>query len=164
MSRIRTNIKKQTKKFPSQYELRKRRWRLVIDNKESVLNFYSILLALQTSKGSGLIDKEFLPYVNTWLNVISRYDPDIEKRANDTRRGPFRERDISPINITFELDHKEKSLMLYIWRIAYNQMITPETRDNWIKNQGQEDYELALKNYKEWINSLEGEGYIPENV
>jgi hypothetical protein len=120
-------------------------------------------LALQRSEGSGLINKEALSYVTTWMSVISKYDPDIEKKANDTR-GKFRKRDISPINITFELNYKEKSLMLFIWKFTYSEMITPETRDNWIKNQGQEDYELALKNYKEWINSLEGEGYIPENV
>ncbi len=32
------------------------------------------------------------------------------------------------------------------------------------KNQRIEDYEIAVKNYKAWINSLEGGGYIPENA
>jgi hypothetical protein len=32
-------------------------------------------------------------------------------------------------------------------------------KGHWIKNQGKEDYELAVKNYKGWIHSLEG--YIP---
>ena len=41
-------------------------------------------------------------------------------------------------------------------------MQTPRIRHNWIGNQGQTDYELAVKNYESWISSLEGEGHISE--
>ena len=47
-------------------------------------------------------------------------------------------------------------------KMMYSQLITPKMRGYWIRNQGQEDYELALKNYTSWINTLEGKGYIPE--
>ncbi len=112
------------------------------------------------SGGGGLINEEALKYITKWLNVISKYDPDIEKLANDSR-GPFRERDTSPLTIALELDHKERSLMLFIWKTMYNELLTPKMRDNWIRNQGQEDYELAVKNYKAWVDSLEGEGSSP---
>jgi len=145
----------------TQDEIEKRRWILVIDSKEVVVNFYSILLAFQKSKGGGLINKEALAHIAKWMNFIKKHDPEVEKRASDTR-GPFRERDISLLNIPLELNHKERSLMLFIWKTMYNQLITPEMRDNWIRNQGREDYELAIKNYKDWISSLEGVGYLHE--
>lgn len=137
--------------------IQKKRWTLTIDSKEAAVNFYSILLAFQMSGGGGFINEEALKYITKWLNVISKYDPEIEKLAND-RRGPFRERDTSALTITLELDHKERSLMLFIWKTMYNELVTPKMRDNWIRNQGREDYELAVKNYKAWIDSLEGEG------
>ena len=140
---------------PKPNEIEKRRWKLVIDSKEAAVNFYSILFAFQTSKGGGLLKKEDLKYITKWLNFISAHDPEVEKLAKD-RRGPFRKRDTSYITITLELNHKERSLMYFIWTTMYNQLITPEIRDQWIKNQGREDYLTANKNYKAWISSLEG--------
>ena len=99
--------------------------------------------------------KNWSQYITKWLNFISEHDPEVEKLAKD-RRGPFRKRDTSSITITLELNHKERSLMYFIWTTMYNQLITPEIRDQWIKNQGREDYLTANKNYKAWISSLEG--------
>ena len=140
---------------PKPNEIEKRRWKLVIDSKEAAVNFYSILFAFQTSKGGGLLKKEDLKYITKWLNFILAHDPEVEKLAKD-RRGPFRKIDTSSITITLELNHKERSLMYLIWTTMYNQLITPEIRDQWIKNQGREDYLTANKNYKAWISSLEG--------
>jgi len=53
--------------------------------------------------------------------------------------------------------------MLFIWKMMYKQLITPKGRNSWIENQGREDYELALMNFKSWIDSLESEGYILKN-
>ena len=144
----------------TQRSIDKRRWMLTIGSKEAAVNFYSILVAFQRAGGGGLINEEALKYVAKWMDIISEHDPDVEKRADDSR-GPFRERDTSPLNIVLELDHRERELMLFIWRTMYSQLIASRTRDNWVRNQGQEDYELAVKDYEAWIDSLEGEGYIP---
>jgi hypothetical protein len=143
--------------------IEKKRWVLTIDSREAAVNFYSILSAFQISAGGDLINEEALKYITKWMNMISKYDPDIEKRADDNR-GPSRERDLSPLTISLELNHKERSLMLFIWKTMYNELITSEMRDNWIRNQGREDYELAVKNYEAWVDSLEREGYIPETA
>lgn len=160
MSRKRSKRHKRGKLTPVRSKPAKRRWKLTIDSKEASINFYSILIAFQRANGGGLINKEALKYVNIWIDVILEHDPDIERRVNDTR-GPFRSRDMSPLNISLELDNKEKDLMLFIRKSMYSQLITPKSRDNWIRNQGREDYELAVKNYRGWIDSLEGEGYVP---
>jgi hypothetical protein len=152
--------RKARRSTPTQKNIEKKRWVLTIDSKEAAVNFYSILAAFQRSGGGGLINEEALEYIAKWMNVILEYDPDIEKLADDSR-GPFRERDTSPLTISLELNSKERSLMLFIWKTMYSQLITPKMRDHWIKNQGREDYELAMKNYKSWIDSLEGEGFIP---
>jgi hypothetical protein len=72
-----------------------------------------------------------------------------------------REQDITPLNLPLELNYEERNLMLFIWRAMYSQLRSPEMKEQWIKNQGKEDYELAVKNYKGWIYSLEREGYMP---
>lgn len=152
--------KKPRKAFlrPSEDESEDRRWILVIDSKEAAVNFYSILLAFQRSNGGGLINKEALKYVAKWMNVILKHDPDVVERANDSR-GPFRARDLSPLDISIQLNRKERAIMLLIWQTLLNQLMTPTNRANWIENQGLEDYELAVKYYKAWIDSLQGEGY-----
>ena len=155
--------RKQGKSTPAQKNIENRRWVLTIDSKEAAVNFYSILLAFQRSDGGDLINEAALKYITKWMSVISKYDPDIEKRADDSR-GPFRERDRSPFTFYLELDYQERTLMLFIWKTMYSQLITPNMRDNWIRNQGREDYELTLKNYKGWIDTLEGEGYIPRTA
>lgn len=147
------------KRKPKTIKSGERRWVLIIDSKEAAVNFYSILLSLQKSNGGGLINKEAVKSVETWMNVIKTQDPDVEKRANDPR-GPFREREILPLNISLELDDKHRALMHFLWKTMYNQLITPEGRESWIRNQGQQDYEFAVKNYQAWVNSLEGEGDI----
>ena len=80
--------------------------------------------------------------------------PDIPIKAHDTR-GQFRKRDIAPLNLAFELDDKERNVMLFIWKTMYKQIITPKMRDEWIQNQGEDDYKLTVKNYEDWITSLE---------
>lgn len=143
----------------SQEDLKKRRWMFIIDSKEAAINFYSILFPLKISHGGGIIDKKALKHVEKWLNTISKFIPDIKKLAHDTAGGPFREQDISPLNLPLELNYEERNLMLFIWRAMYSQLRSPEMKEHWIKNQGKEDYELAVKNYKGWIHSLEREGY-----
>jgi len=142
----------------SQKDLDKRRWIFIIDSKEAAINFYSILFPLKISHGGGIIDKKALKHVEKWLDTISKFIPDIKKLAHDTARGPFRERDISPLNLPLELNYEERNLMLFIWRAMYSQLRSPKMKEHWIKNQGKEDYELAVKNYKGWIHSLEREG------
>lgn len=161
--KVKRRQRKQGKSTQKQKNIEKMRWILTIDSKEAAVNFYSILLALQRSDGNGYFNEAALKCIGKWMNVISKYDPDIEKRADDNR-GPFRERDTSSLTISLELDHKERDLMLVIWKMMHSQLITPKMREYWIRNQGQEDYELALKNYESWINTLEGEGYIPETA
>ncbi len=147
----------------TQNEMEKRRWMLVIDSKEAAINFYSILLALQRSNGGELINKEALRYVTKSMDFISEHVPEVETLVDDSH-GPFRKRDMSSLNISLELNYKERTLMHFIWKTMYNQLIAPEIRDDWIKNQGIADYEAAIKNYKAWISSLEGSGYLHETA
>lgn len=161
MAKKKSTAYKQSYLRSTQNEMEKRRWTLVIDTKEAAVNFYSILVALKKSKGGGLINKEALKYVTKWMNFILEHDPEVEKQADDSR-GPFGERDMSPLNISLELNYKERTLMHFIWKTMYNQLIAPEVRNDWIKNQGLEKYETAIKNYKAWISSLEGSGYLHE--
>lgn len=139
-----------------------RRWKLTIDSQEAAVNFYSILHAFQKSGGGDLIDAEALAYVKKWIGFITQQYPGVVARANDSH-GPFRVRDTSPQDISLELNERERALMLYIWRTMYMQLITPSVQEDWIRNQGRLDYELAVKNYQSWINSLEGEGYMSES-
>jgi hypothetical protein len=148
---------------PTNNEIEKRRWTLVIDSKEAAVNFYSILLAFQKSKGGGLINKEDIKYVTKWMNFLLDNVPEVEIIAGDSC-GPFRKRDMSSLNISLKLNYKERTLMHFIWKTMYNQLIAPEIRDEWMKNQGLDDYEATIKNYKAWISSLEGSGYIHENT
>jgi hypothetical protein len=57
-----------------------------------------------------------------------------------------------------ELDPKERTLMLAICKIIHGQLTIPTGRRNWVENQGRADYELAVKNFQIWVNSLGGEG------
>ena len=148
----------------SEKDLEKRPWIFIIDSKEAAINFYSILFPLKISHGGGIIDKKALKYVKKWLDALSKFIPEIKQLALDTSRGPFRQRDISPLNFSLELNYVERNLMLFIWRAMYSQLHSPQIKENWIKNQGKEDYELAVKHYQDWIHSLEGEGYIPGSV
>lgn len=133
-----------------------KKWELVLDSKEATLNLYSVLISLQQTNGRGLIDKKAVKYVKKWVNTIVKHVPDIQDLAKDTR-GPFRERDTSPLNLSLSLNLKERVLMLFICRFIYKQLLTPKGRKDWIENFGQKDYEFAVKNYEEWINSLEGD-------
>ena len=153
MSRRKRNGHKQPRLVPTQ----QKRWVLVIDSKEAAVNLYSILLAFRQSEGSGLIDRESVKYITKWLKVISEQVPGVRDLADDNR-GPLRERDLSPIDATLELDPKERALMLTMCRIIHGQLTTPNGRRNWIENQGRADYELAVKNFQTWVNSLEREG------
>jgi len=130
---------------------------LVIDSKEAAVNLYSILLAFCQSEGSGLIDRESVKYITKWLKVISEQVPGARDLADDNR-GPLRERDLSPIDANLELDPKERALILTMCSIIHGQLTTPNGRRNWIENQGRADYELAVKNFQTWVNSLEREG------
>ena len=157
MRKKKSRAYKQANLKPAKNGIEKRRWTLVIDSKEAAVNFYSILLGLQRPKGGGLINKEALKYVTKWMNFISEHVPEVETLAGDSH-GPFRKRDMSSIIISLELNYKERTLMHFIWKTMYNQLLAPEIRDEWIKNQGIEDYEAAIKNYKAWISSLEESG------
>ena len=137
--------------------LQQKRWVLVIDSKEAAVNLYSILLAFCQSEGSGLIDRESVKYITKWLKVISEQVPGARDLADDNR-GPLRERDLSPIDANLELDPKERALILTMCSIIHGQLTTPNGRRNWIENQGRADYELAVKNFQTWVNSLEREG------
>ena len=79
------------------------------------------------SHGSGLIDKRYLKYIRKWLDFLLKHEPDIPIKANDTH-GRFSKREIAPLNLTFELDYRER---------------------------GEADYKLTVKNYEDWITSLE---------
>jgi hypothetical protein len=161
MSHKKRRRTKQVKLRSSQNEPQPRQWKLVIDSKEASVNFFSILSSFQVSGGSGLINKEALKYVTKWMNYILEHDPGVSKRANSSQ-GPFRKRDMSPLDISLVLNWKERDLMLFIWKMIYSQLISPKGRIAWIENQGREDYEMALKNFKSWIDTLESEGYILE--
>jgi len=134
----------------------KKIWILTFDSREAAVNLYSILLAFQQSKGSGIINREAVRCITQWLKNISRQIPNIDELANDPH-GPFKQRDTSPIRASLELDSRERSLMLYICKIIYEQLATPKGRLDWIKNQGQADYDFAVKNYKDWLTVLEDE-------
>ena len=157
MSRKKIKRRKQANRATVRRNTEHKRWTLVIDSQEAAINFYSILYPLYSANGAGLINKEALTYVAAWLDTLSRHIPNIAELAND-RRGPFKPRDRSPREIVLELDRKERDLMRFIWQTMYRQLITPETRDSWIRNQGQEDYELAIKDYEAWINALYSSG------
>jgi hypothetical protein len=131
-------------------------WILTFDSKEAAVNLYGILLAFQQSQGGGLLNKEAVRCVARWLEAISRQVPDVGDLSNDSR-GPFRLRDLSPIAASLELDSKERSLMLYICKIISEELATPQGRRDWIKNQGQADYDLAVKHYTMWLAVLEDE-------
>jgi len=137
--------------------MRQKRWVLVIDSREAAVNLYSILMAFRQSEGSGLVDRESVKYITRWLKVISERVPGVRDLADD-KRGPFRERDLSPIEVVLELDPQERILMLAICKIIHGQLATPKGKRNWIENQGRADYELAVKNFQAWVNFLEGEG------
>jgi hypothetical protein len=136
--------------------MRQKRWELSIDSKEAAVNLYSILLAFRQSGGGGLVDRKGVTQIAKWLRVISEQVPDVRRLADDVR-GPFRERDLSPISVSLELDARERALMLHICKMTHSQLTTREGRRNWIENQGCADYELAVKNFKTWVNTLERE-------
>jgi len=138
---------------------RGRQWALTIDSTEAAVNLFSILLAFQQSEGGGLIEKGDIKHIGKWLEIISKQVPDVERLASDAR-GPFRERDTLPTSASLKLNAQERVLMLFICKTIYNQLITPKGRRNWIENHGRADYELAVKNYQDWITSLEK---VPQN-
>jgi hypothetical protein len=135
---------------------KKTMWTLRLGSMEEALNLYSILLAFQQSDGGGLINREALEYVARWTDEIAHLVPGIDALAND-RQGPFREKDYSPLDASLHLDEKERSLMLFVCQVIHAQLLTPEGKRNWIENQGQEDYQMAVKGYQRWIRSLERE-------
>jgi hypothetical protein len=135
---------------------RKTIWTLHLGSVEQALNLYSILLALQQSEGGGLINREALQYVAKWMDMIADQVPDIVELVND-RQGPFREKDYSPLEASLHLDEKERSLMLFVCQVIHAQLLTAEGKTNWIENQGQEDYQMAVRGYRRWIRSLERE-------
>jgi hypothetical protein len=142
--------------------MRQKRWVLRIDSKEAAVNLYSILLASYQSGGYGPFDRKSTRQIARWLRVISEQVPGIEGLANDAR-GPFRERDLSPIAVSLQLDARERALMLTICKMIRSQLTTPEGRRNWIANQGRADYEMAVNNFETWVNALEGDG-VPINT
>ena len=133
------------------------RWVLTVDTEEAAVNLYSILLAFHQSEGGGLVDRKSTKYIAKWLKIISEQVPDVRDLASDDR-GPLRERHISPVNVSLDLDSRERALMLFICKTLYGQLCTSEGRRDWIKNQDRADYELAVKNFRGWVNTLEGEG------
>jgi hypothetical protein len=128
-------------------------WTLPLGSREEALNLYSVLIAFQMSDGSGVINREALHTVGCWVEAIKAQVPDIEVLASDTR-GPFREKDYAPLAASLVLDEKERSLMLFVCQVIYSQLLSAEGKQNWIKNQGQGDYEVAVKSYRRWIESL----------
>jgi hypothetical protein len=135
---------------------KKATWTLPLGSIEQALNLYSVLLAFQQSEGSGLINREALAYVARWVGEIADQVPGIDKLAND-RQGPFRKKDYSPLNASLLLDERERSLMLFVCQVIHAQLLTPEGKRNWLENQGQEDHQMAVKGYQQWIRSLERE-------
>ncbi|MBN1815146.1 MAG: hypothetical protein JXA14_25155 [Anaerolineae bacterium] len=131
-------------------------WTLRLGSIEQALNLYSVLLAFQQSDGGGLINHEALEYVAKWTVEIADQVPGIDELAND-RQGPFRKKDYSPLTASLHLDEKERPLMLFVCKVIHAQLLTPEGKRNWIENQGQEDYEMAVRGYRRWIGSLERE-------
>ncbi len=153
MRRRKAIRRKQSKLAPKQQN----RWTLIFDSKEAAVNLYSILLAFHQYRDGGLIDRKGARYIAKWLRNISEQVPGVKDLADDSQ-GPFRERDLSPINVSLQLDYRERVLMLSICKTIHGQLITPEGRRNWIENQGRADYEIAVKNFRSWVDSLEGEG------
>ena len=153
MGRKKVIRRKRSRSAPKQQN----RWTLIFDSKEAAVNLYSILLAFHQSRGGGLIDRKGVRHIAKWLRNISEQVPDVRDLADDSQ-GPFRERDLSPINVSLRLDSGERALMLFICSTIHRQLTTPEGRHNWIENQGRADYEIAVKNYQSWLDSLEGEG------
>jgi hypothetical protein len=137
--------------------MRQQRWVLTIDSREAAVNLYSILMAFRKSEGTGFIDRESARHITRWLKAISEQVPGVKDLADDTR-GPFRKRDLSSIDATLELGPRERNLMLTICKLIHGQLTTPKGKRDWIENQGRADYELAVKNFQTWVNSLEGEG------
>jgi hypothetical protein len=152
MGRRKATKHKRSRLAPKQ----RNRWTLIIDSKEAAVNLYSILLAFRQSEGKGLIDRKEARHIAKWLKVISEQIPDVRDLA-DSSRGPLRERDLSPISVSLELDSRERALMLFICKTIHRQLTTPEGQRHWIENQGRADYELAAQNFRSWVNSLEEE-------
>jgi ribosomal protein L5 len=136
--------------------VRQKRWVLNIDSQEAAVNLYSILVAFHQSGGGGLVDRKGVAQIAKWLKAISEQVPEVRRLAGDVR-GPFRERDLSPIGVSLELDARERALMLYICKTIHSQLTAAEGRRNWIENQGRADYEVAVKNFQTWVNTLERE-------
>lgn len=151
MGREKAVRRKRSKLIPEQQN----RWTLVLDSREAAVNLYSILLAFYHSRSEGLVDREGARYIAKWLRDISDRVPEVRELADDSS-GPFRERDLSPIDVSLKLDSEERALMLSICRLIHSQLTTPEARRNWIENQGRSDYEMAVKNFRSWVASLEG--------
>ena len=115
------------------------------------------LPSISPARGGGLIDRKGARYIAKWLRDISEQVPDVRELADDSQ-GRFRERDLSPIDVSLKLDSRKRVLMLSICKTIHRQLTTPEGRRNWIENQGRADYEIAVKNFRSWVDSLEGEG------
>lgn len=132
---------------------KKTRSTLHLGSREEALNLYSVLVAFQMSDGAGVLNQEALDTVGRWVEAIKVQVPGIEALAGDTR-GPFREKDYEPMAASLVLDEKERSLMLFVCQAIYSQLLTPEGEQNWVRNQGRGDYEVAIKSYRRWIESL----------
>lgn len=135
---------------------KKAKWTLRLRSTEEALNLYSVLVAFQESDGGGLINQEALRSVARWADAIANQVPSIGELATD-KRGPFREKDYSPLNALLILDERERSLMLFVCQVIYAQLLTPEGKRGWIENQGQKDYDMAVAGYQRWIRTLERE-------
>ena len=131
-------------------------WVMHIDTREAAVNLYSILQAFHRSGRTGIGGRESVRHIEKWLSSIEKQVSDVKRLAADTQ-GPFRKRDLSPIDVSLELDAKERALMLTICQIIHSQLLTSEGKRNWIENQGRADYELAVKNFKGWVNALSRE-------
>jgi hypothetical protein len=136
---------------------KKTRLTLHLGSREEALNLYSILVAFQVSDGAGILNQEALATVGRWVEAIEVQVPGIKALAGDTR-GPFREKDYTPLAASLVLDEKERSLMLFVCQVSYSQLLTPEGRQDWIRNQGRGDYEVVVKSYRRWIESLSKTG------
>ncbi len=145
------------RKSPSKKKGRRKSiWTLPLGSVEQALNLYSILQAFQRSDGGDLLNRDALAYVARWVDEIAGQVPAVVELAND-RQGPFREKDYAPLDASLRLNKKERSLMLFICQGMQAQLLTPEGKRNWIDNQGQEDYQMAVQGYQQWIRSLERE-------
>ncbi|MCP4697407.1 MAG: hypothetical protein GY862_11225 [Gammaproteobacteria bacterium] len=133
----------------------KKKWSIVVYTKESSVNLYGALLALKKLSESGGMDKEAVKYAEKWMRRIKKHVPDIEERGY--AKGKLHVNDLSPLKLRIKLNEEEKEVMESICSIMYSKLLLPKIKGSWIRNQGVQGYEYALKNYKGWTEALESE-------